>query len=444
MRGNEVSGTPATSTGPRRVVDRRFEGVDVARGLAIIGMLFRHVGPTPEDPDVATAAWFYSRSDGRASVLFVLVAGVGVALLAARRPDRWLRARLAYRALWLLPLGLGLQTLDHGVAVILKFYAAYFLVILPFVRRSDRTVLVWAAATSVAGPALVLGARQLRPEWMSQLSGDPPNQVVDVLLTGYYPVVTYLSPMLVGLWLGRLLLRHRLPESGAPDPRVAWTMISAGTAALLSTTAVSVVLPTWLGTSPDPAGWSYGLSVDGHSEMPLALLGATGTAVAVLGACLLVAARFPRTLWPATAFGRLALTVYVGHLLALAWSPDDVLDGGTVVEGASSVAIIVAVSTVVALVWTSRRPHGPLEELERWPFERYVAPWLRSREAPPTPPAPPAPLLGHAASNGAGGGVQRRHLDIEVAVTPDDDGDARWREPQVPTSPSPDDVTGPR
>jgi uncharacterized membrane protein YeiB len=389
-----VSGTMASGAAARSVDghadgggrgsargDRRFDGVDVARGLAIIGMLVRHVGPVPDDPEVATAAWFYTRTDGRASVLFVLVAGVGVALLAARRPDRWLRGRLAYRAVWLLPLGLWLQTLDHGVAVILEAYAAYFLVILPFVRRRDGTVLAWAAATSLAGPALVLLARQLRPEWVSPLSGDPPNLAVDLLVTGYYPVVTYLPPMLVGLWLGRVLLRHRDPRTGAPDPRSAWAMVSAGTAALLLTTAASVVLPTWFGTGPDPGGWSYVLSVDGHSEMPLALLGATGTAVAVLGGCLLVAARFPRTLWPATAFGRLALTVYVGHLLALAWSPEDVLAGGTVVEGALSVTIIVVASTVVALAWTSWRPHGPLEELERWPFERYLAPWLRPRDS---------------------------------------------------------------
>jgi uncharacterized membrane protein YeiB len=399
-----VSGTTASGRGPRRVVDgrsgrvdlrlggsrrvggddRRFDGVDVARGLAIIGMLVRHVGPVPAAPDVASAAWFYSRSDGRASVLFVLVAGVGVALLAARHPERWLRGRLAYRAVWLLPLGVGLQTLDHGVAVILQFYAAFFLAILPFVRRRDGTVLAWAAATSLAGPALVLLARQLRPGWISQLNGDPPNLAVDLLVTGYYPVVTYLPPMLVGLWLGRVLLRRRDPHTGAPDPRTAWAMVSAGTAALVLTTAVSVALPSWLGTEPDPGGWSYGLSVDGHSEMPLALVGATGTAAAVLGICLLAAARFPRTVWPATVFGRLALTVYVGHLFALAWSPEDVLAGGTVAQGLTSVATIVVVSTVVALAWTAWRPHGPLEELERWPFERFLASWLRPRPAPPS------------------------------------------------------------
>jgi uncharacterized membrane protein YeiB len=347
---------------------RRLDGVDIARGLAIIGMLTRHVGPLPENTDVASAAWFYSRTDGRASVLFVLVAGIGVALLAARRDDQTLRARMIYRAAWLLPLGLWLQSLDHPVAVILQYYALFFLAVLPFVRRRDRTVLAWVATLTVLGPAAILAPRVLRPDLVTRLGGDP-ALLTELVVFGIYPVVTYLPPMLMGLWLGRRALHDRAVQI---------TMVAVGVTALAVTTAVSVVLAAALGVEPEPTGWSYALTVDGHSEMPLALIGATGIGVAIVGLCLLVADRFPRLLWPATAFGRLALTVYVGHLLVFDLAPG-LLESTAVSEGVTTVAAITAIGTSVAVAWLAVLPRGPLEGLERWPFQHLIAPHLGRR-----------------------------------------------------------------
>src|SRR5690606_28996784 len=102
---------------------RRIPGVDLARALAIIGMFAAHVGPTYlESP----AGRLYALPHGRASVLFVVLAGVGVSLLAGSRSKGLAEARrrLLGRAWWLLPAGLVLQALKHGVLVILQTYAA--------------------------------------------------------------------------------------------------------------------------------------------------------------------------------------------------------------------------------------------------------------------------------------------------------------------------------
>ena len=70
----------------------------------------------------------YRISHGRASILFVVIAGIGVSLLARGRGPRagertWQATalRLAWYSLLLLPLGLALQTLGTGVAVILQY-----------------------------------------------------------------------------------------------------------------------------------------------------------------------------------------------------------------------------------------------------------------------------------------------------------------------------------
>jgi len=59
---------------------QRITGVDVARGLAVLGMLTAHVGPGgPDDP------WPWSLAqvvDGRSAALFVLLSGVSVALIS--------------------------------------------------------------------------------------------------------------------------------------------------------------------------------------------------------------------------------------------------------------------------------------------------------------------------------------------------------------------------
>lgn len=383
------SAPPTTSARARP----RLTGVDVARGLAIVGMLTRHVGPSVDDPTVASAAWLYTRTDGRAAVLFALVAGVGVALLADRRPPRWLTARLVYRAVWLLPLGLWLQGLDHPVAVILHFYALYFVAVRPFAYRSDAAVLTAAAMAAVVGPSAVLAAQITRPEWSTHLGGDPPNLVVELLLTGFYPLASYLAPVLVGLWLGRWVLRWQ--RGGAPSlPIARVTVVAAGVAVAIA--AVSV--PVTSRVTTDPRTWTWLVSVDGHSQAPLWVLASSATGVAVVAACCWAAARWPRALSSAAAFGRLALTVYVGHLLAFVLLPERWMRADAVPGGVLRVGVIVALGTLLAVAWLARRPRGPLEGAERWPFAVLLEPRLagRSEASPGTrtegdPPDGPLP-----------------------------------------------------
>lgn len=61
---------------------KRIRGVDAARALAVVGMVMVHIGPTGGPGAAGTV---YGITHGRASVLFVLLAGVGVSILAGGR-----------------------------------------------------------------------------------------------------------------------------------------------------------------------------------------------------------------------------------------------------------------------------------------------------------------------------------------------------------------------
>jgi len=355
---------PPPTAAPRSRVAARIRGIDAARALAIFGMVAVHIGPVPQQLDGS----LYGVTYGRASVLFVVLAGVGVSLLAGERSRervRRTRTRLAFRAAVLFPVGLLLDQLPHGVAVILQYYAVYFLAALLLVRVGDAGLLLAALGGAVAAPVAYLAAQVAQPEWFEvggNVSVDDPAALARaLLLTGYYPTITWVPPLAFGMWVGRRDLRAG---------KTATTLLLGGAAAAAGAYAFSVALRAVVG---EPAGTEVSLRVlalsGGHTEMPLSLIGATAVACAVLGGCLLVAARLPRVTWPLVATGQLALSVYVIHLVVIAFDPE-LLRRTEAAAAAASLGRFAVVTVVLCMLYRVARPRGPLEELLNLPFRR--------------------------------------------------------------------------
>lgn len=355
----------------------RLAGIDVARAVALLGMVTVHFGP---DREVGSGldAFVYHSFYGKASVLFALVAGVGVGLMCRRDPPLVVRVRMLYRALWLIPVGLALQRLDHPVAVILQYYGLYFVGAIPFVGRRRRTLLAGAALTLLAGSATVLWALVNRPDWMVRMGGQAPlDPFGDLVLGGYYPAITWVPVLAFGMWLAQLDLRSGRAQAA---------MVVGGAATLAVTRWVGVTVATAWDLDVTRGSWGYAAAVSGHSEMPLAVLGAVGFATAVIGAGLAVAARWPRLSHPMAALGRLALSIYVGHLLVYAWVPD-LFPATTVPQGIRHVLWFGVATAAFSTLWLWIFPRGPLEAVVRWPWQR-VAVRLRriAAGAEGTPP----------------------------------------------------------
>ena len=319
-----------------------------------------HVGPTSAN---GIAGRLYALPHGRASLLFVLVAGVGVSLLGRSRttgPGRF-RLTLLWRAAVLLPVGLALQLLDHGAAVILQTYALLFVIAMAAQALPDTWLLTAAGATAIVGPSIFLWGTLERPRTFDRgpvVWGDPATEMLhELALSGPYPLVVWSAPFLLGMWLGRRDLRDR-----ALAIRL---LVIGGTVAVISAT-VSEVLVTTVAGPQAPEWFQLAASATPHSQMPFWLLNGTGTAAAVLGATLLIPGTATRGVRPVVAAGQLALTIYVGHHVVLHLLPEH-----ATADEVGAAAWRVAVATIAMLAfahaWRAVFARGPLEVFLRLP-----------------------------------------------------------------------------
>ncbi|WMT86276.1 DUF418 domain-containing protein [Pelagibacterium sp. 26DY04] len=356
-----MSGTASTSAAKGRI-----GGLDAARALAVIGMLMVHVGSRGRDTLGET---FYNLPHGRASILFGFLAGVSMALLSEGAGKRGLaRARLGWMAVVFLPLGLVLQRLDHGIAVILHHYAAFYLLGILMLAVPRRYLPAIAALLSIAGPLIYF---LLNAQWPDRVDRDTVaagDNFVEIagglLVTGPYPLVTWSAALVWGLWVGRLDLR-------APSTQLRLATSGAGIA--FAAAVLAIVCTPLLEQAETPADWRWLFDGRPHSQMPLWLIGAIGSAVAVTGIMLIAVRRFPKWFSPLVALGQLALSFYVAHLFLLHMFAG-VLRRESVGEAMISVVAISGAAMVFAVLWRRYFQRGPLEALLVWPFQPVLTP----------------------------------------------------------------------
>ncbi|ROS73541.1 heparan-alpha-glucosaminide N-acetyltransferase domain-containing protein [Cellulomonas sp. PhB143] len=361
--------------GPGRLV-----GLDVARGLAVLGMFAAHVG-VQEGPD--GAPWL-GIADGRSSILFATVAGISLALVTGGTtppggvPLLQARARLFARAAVLLALAAVLDLLDTGIAIILACYGAYFVLAIPVLRWRPSRLLVAAGVVALVGSVLRFAGREAIGHAGLRYPHDGTGAATDYVLTGYYPALVWMAYVLVGLAIGRAGLSTerdgaRLALVGAGATVVGYAASSLATARLGGAAAVAAAYDATTvvrqeDVAPD-APWPLPaalLLAGPHTDTPLEVLGSGGFAVMVVGACLVVvrARRVALVLSPLAAVGATALTVYTAQVVALwavrtRWSTDLVRDA----SGNGPLVVMVVASLVLATAWRVVWGRGPLERL---------------------------------------------------------------------------------
>ncbi|MGB0100038.1 MAG: heparan-alpha-glucosaminide N-acetyltransferase domain-containing protein [Nocardioides sp.] len=365
----------------------RLVGLDVARCLALLGMVATHLlDARTAAGDLTTAQWL---AGGRASALFAVLAGVSLALMTRRSRDPGTLGAIAARALLIALLGLVLGGLDSGLAVILTYYGVLFLLGLPFVFLRARSLVILCAVWVLAAPMLSHVVRPHLPERgiaspaFDQLA-DPGQLLSELLFTGYYPAVAWLAYLLAGLALGRADLR---------DPRLLGIVTTGGLGVALLSTQVSRALvdPALAdenaagryGTTPPDGDWSWLLLVAPHSATPFDLAQTIGSALFVIGACLLIERALPRPGVVALAVvfgaGAMTLTLYSLHVVLRTpdvWPPDE--PGDFLLHA----GVLLAIGAAYAVL--GRR--GPLETAVGAPIRlarRWSFPQDGSRPHPP-------------------------------------------------------------
>lgn len=365
----------------------RLVGVDLARALAVFGMYIVHIGP-PLSATTGFASWIRYMSDGHSSVLFATLAGFSLMLLAGRREPktgqagRQARARIAIRAVILLALGTVLAR-EYGGVIILGFYGVYFLLALPLVRLSARTLAIIAAAFALVTPQLAFVLNSLLTPSVQQSINtyDPLRHlsevgVLDLLLTGFYPALTWLSFVIAGMALGRLDLsrgtvQKRLAALGATLTAAAYGMslLLAGKGALRSlaedgsSSGGSGSMPLDGGSFPDMPS-SMLLTAGPHSGTTFDIIGSVGIAILVIVGATVAMDRLPRLrrlAKPVIAVGTMSLTAYVGHFLAQ--SVFSTPAGTGTQQSWLPVIMYILAAVLFAAIWSRFFRRGPLEYL---------------------------------------------------------------------------------
>lgn len=353
----------------------RVVGLDAARGLALLGMIVVNVGPISSQ---SLLQRLYVLPYGRASVLFVVVAGIGMGYLLSRQSmrERWLT--VTWRAALLFAAGVALQGLTDRVNVILPTYAVLFLLAPLLWRLPGRTLLWIGGVLLIAGPALLVAHDLIWPATQPLdpvTFGTPPLEAAESLLfTGRYPLASWTLPFIAGLCVARLDLT---------DTAVLRRLAVGGTAVAVGAFALSQLTYALVGQAAD-SGPLRLLTGAAHGQMPLWLASSIGSAVAIVAAFSLVQHRFHRAwlLGWLVACGRLSLTLYVLHFVVLALIKPEL--GFSFHQGVLVSAVLIAAVVAVAAIWEWMSWPGPLERLLRQT-------WLRRARVPRSTPTVPAP-----------------------------------------------------
>ncbi len=354
----------------------RINGYDLARALALLGMIFVNFRYQMQADEYA-APWLLRLAnflDGRPAVTFVILAGAGLSLLNACNrkttgfhPLQKPCATVLKRSAFLFLSGLLFTRIWH--ADILHFYGFYFAVAVFLVNASGRILLIFSVAILAASFLLSLQFNFITLPTIESV-WDPKfwtqkGFLEDLFFTGCYPVFPWMVYFLMGMWLGRQNLS---------DTRLQKRILQMAALGLLASESlawlVSHVLISESSLEKIPLIVLF-LDTDPFSSSILAIFSAGGTALVLIVLCIIVAEKVGRARWmtPFLATGRMTLTLYIAHiglcqLFLILIGRNDVELPLVFAWLCAAVFCIMALS--FANLWIGRYGRGPFEKMIRW------------------------------------------------------------------------------
>lgn len=352
---------------------KRIIGIDVARALAVIGMIIVNFKVVLGENGLNWVKSFVSIFDGKAAATFVVLAGVGLALMtksAIKNNDEALlkiaRNRILKRALFLFIIGISYITI--WPADILHFYGVYMAITILFLTSNDKAIIISAITLIVIFPILMtfwnyeIGWNYETLDYQNfwTIKGFFRN----LFFNGFHPVIPWTAFMLFGYWLGKQDL-----HSEKFIKKVFWistiAFISLQVLSYFSILFLSVgnqdsanELAEIIGTNPMP-------------PLPIYMFNGISFAFAIITACIIIAQRFKNNIIidALTKTGQLALTFYVAHIIIgmgfiEAINPTKM--GGYAVEFSVIYALGFSLICILfAVVWRKYKKSGPLEWIMR-------------------------------------------------------------------------------
>ena len=342
-RAHDANSTATSAKVLRRLSpDGRLIGLDVARGIALLAMMVTHIFALGDEAGMPTWAAVFA---GRASALFAVLAGCSLVLstrsrLAVSGRLRDAAPSVLIRAAAIVLIGLCLGSISGLLAVILVNYGIMFALALFFLRLRTGALFAIAGVWMVLSPIVSMWVRStflLEPSYLPMGFFDlatPGTMLTDLFLTGYYPVLQWLSYILLGMAVAKLDIgRHLLALFTAGlglfvvGRGVSWILLNVfgGDAALVAvsemwgTDLTAALFTGSYGVTPATSWWWLAIAGP-HSGTPFDLLSTGGTAVMTIAVCQATAVLLGRRSWllaPLSAPGSMPLSVYSAHVVLL-------------------------------------------------------------------------------------------------------------------------------
>lgn len=340
----------------------RLTGLDLARAWAWLGMLvvnFRVAMGVHKDPNAP--AWLQAAVEalsGHAAALFVVLAGMGLALATRKLRGSELWNWVARRALFLAAIG-GLNLMVFPPDI-LHYYAVYF-VLGALVLSVPRSLWPWITAGLVLTWPLLALTFDYNAGWhWPTLTYEPLDStavlVRHTLFNGWHPLFPWGAFLVWGLWLQGLQLEQT---------RTAHRLLAGGVVAALLGFALHRV-----GMAHLSAQWHGLIGLQPLPPSPLYVLTAGGIATALIGLALLAVRGGHSWQW-LTPMGRMTLTLYLAHILIGMGTMEALgllqpLRQSGLWEVVGAAALFAVLAGGFAWAWSLRFRQGPVEELMRW------------------------------------------------------------------------------
>jgi uncharacterized membrane protein YeiB len=351
----------------------RVIGIDIARALAVIGMIIVNFKVVLGENGLYWVKSFASVFEGKAAATFVVLAGIGLAFMtnsALKNNDSFklktAQIRIAKRALFLFVIGLSYIVI--WPADILHFYGIYMLVILLLLKSSQKGILIAAIGLILLYP-LLIGLWNYETGWdfstLDYLDFWTLNGFVrNLFFNGFHPVIPWTSFMLFGFWFGKQDLKNeQFVKKAFWISSIAFILIQV--LSHYSIVALSqgnqqtlTELTEIIGTNPMP-------------PLPVYMFNGIAIAISVITACILIGKRFPthKIVTALNKTGQLALTFYVAHVIigmGIIEAINPAKIGTYPVEFSVAYALVFSLFCVIfAVVWLKNKKSGPLEWIMR-------------------------------------------------------------------------------
>lgn len=299
---------------------QRITALDFARSWAIFGMIIVNYKLAMQ-AETGGAAWLTAIAglfEGRASALFVVLAGIGVSLMTAKARIsmskdliRQSRNSLYRRAAFLFLSGMFLLLMGWS-ADILHYYAAFMLAASVLITVSVNRIF-GLIATILLASQLFLILFDYSNGWDASYHEYTGFWTIggffrNLFLNGFHPVFPWLCFFLIGMWIGRTRWLDR-------EFRAKLLLFSlAGT---VFCEAVSYSLINWTSSVLDREAASYLFTTKPMPPTMLYVLSATCSSAAILAVSLYAVDKFGNFLLTQALIhtGQLSLSHYIGHVL---------------------------------------------------------------------------------------------------------------------------------